>query len=79
MFHWKCLDQRQSQLPLHTAPGGHTCPSCAQNIFPASNLVSPVADVLRNKLAQVNWGRNELSLPLVRERDEVMLSNDIII
>jgi hypothetical protein len=41
------------------------CPSCKVGLFPASNLVSPVADVLREKLAGVNWARAGLGLPLV--------------
>uniref|UniRef100_A0A182PTU6 Zinc finger protein-like 1 homolog n=1 Tax=Anopheles epiroticus TaxID=199890 RepID=A0A182PTU6_9DIPT len=65
VFHWKCLNARQQMLPPNTAPGGHTCPICSEPIFPPSNLVSPVADVLRVRLGQVNWGRNELGLPLI--------------
>jgi hypothetical protein len=41
------------------------CPSCKVGLFPANNLVSPVADVLREKLAGVNWARAGLGLPLV--------------
>ncbi|XP_052900623.1 zinc finger protein-like 1 homolog [Anopheles moucheti] len=65
VFHWKCLNARQQMLPPNTAPGGHTCPICSEPLFPLSNLVSPVADVLRVRLGQVNWGRNELGLPLI--------------
>lgn len=67
VFHWACLNQRQGALPENTAPGGHTCPSCSHPIFPPVNLISPVADVLRSRLGQVNWGRNELGLPLLSE------------
>ncbi|XP_058127815.1 zinc finger protein-like 1 homolog [Anopheles ziemanni] len=65
VFHWKCLNARQQLLPPNTAPGGHTCPICSDPIFPPGNLVSPVADVLRVRLGQANWGRNELGLPLL--------------
>lgn len=65
VFHWQCLNKRQSALPANTAPGGHTCPTCSHPIFPPPNLISPVADVVRNRLGQVNWGRNELGLPLL--------------
>lgn len=65
MFHWACLDRFCRQLPPTTAPAGYTCPSCRTCLFPASNLVSPVADVLREKLAGVNWARAGLGLPLV--------------
>lgn len=52
-------------MPANTAPSGHTCPTCNYQIFPHPKLISPVADVLRSLLGQVNWGRNELGLPLV--------------
>lgn len=65
VFHWACLDRFSRQLPPTTAPAGYTCPSCRTCLFPASNLVSPVADVLREKLAGVNWARAGLGLPLV--------------
>lgn len=59
VFHWNCLDERESALPSNTAPGGHTCPTCFDHIFPSSNLISPVADVLRNRLKATSWGRDE--------------------
>jgi len=65
VYHWACLDQFAHQLPPTTAPAGYTCPSCKVGLFPAHNLVSPVADVLREKLAGVNWARAGLGLPLV--------------
>lgn len=67
VFHWKCLNLRQQSLPANTAPGGHTCPTCSDPIFPPANLVSPVADILRTKLGQVNWARNVLEMPLLLE------------
>lgn len=57
-------------MPINTAPGGHTCPICKSGIFPPANLVSPVADSLRSRLSQVNWGRNELGLPLFSDNQE---------
>lgn len=65
VYHLKCLDVHCRQLPLHTAPAGYTCPSCTSPIFPASNLVSPVADVLRNVLSSRPWAREGLGLPLL--------------
>lgn len=65
MYHWVCLDQYARDLPATTAPAGYTCPTCRVCIFPQSKLVSPVADVLREKLATVNWARAGLGLPLV--------------
>lgn len=41
---------------------------CSDPIFPPPNLVSPVCEALRNRLSQVNWGRNELGLPLVSDK-----------
>lgn len=66
VYHWGCLDKYARNLPVTTAPAGYTCPSCQSRIFPQSNLVSPVADVLREKLAGVNWARAGLGLPLVK-------------
>lgn len=66
VFHWHCLDQYAKQLPATIAPAGYTCPTCNSPIFPSSNLVSPVADILCQKFETVNWGRIGLGLPLVR-------------
>lgn len=65
MYHWACLDQYARSLPATTAPAGYICPVCRICIFPQAKLVSPVADVLREKLAAVNWARAGLGLPLV--------------
>ncbi|XP_037026323.1 zinc finger protein-like 1 homolog [Bradysia coprophila] len=67
VYHWECLNARQQSLPSNTAPSGHLCPTCLDQIFPPSNLISPVADYLRSRLGQVNWGRNELGLPLLSD------------
>ncbi|KAG5885958.1 hypothetical protein JTB14_018412 [Gonioctena quinquepunctata] len=71
VFHWSCLDHFSRQLPPTTAPRGYTCPSCKSPLFPAANLISPVADVLKEKLAGVNWARAGLGLPLLSEEREV--------
>ncbi|XP_054733350.1 zinc finger protein-like 1 homolog [Anastrepha obliqua] len=65
VFHWDCLNARQSSLPANTTPRGHQCPICETEIFPNSNLVSPVADALKTYLSQANWGRNGLGLSLL--------------
>ncbi|KAF4532259.1 hypothetical protein B566_EDAN004346 [Ephemera danica] len=70
VYHWACLDQFARQLPPHTAPAGYSCPCCKKGLFPAGNLVSPVADVLREVLAGVNWARAGLGLPLLSEDRE---------
>ncbi|XP_012272340.1 zinc finger protein-like 1 homolog [Orussus abietinus] len=70
VYHWVCIDNYARNLPATTAPAGYVCPSCQTCIFPQSNLVSPVADVLREKLAGVNWARAGLGLPLLSEDRE---------
>lgn len=65
VMHWSCLDKYARQLPANTAPAGYTCPVCSGPVFPANNVVSPVADCLKQVLAQVNWARAGLGLPLV--------------
>lgn len=64
IFHWNCLNERQASLSINITPCGHTCPICNEEIFPTTNLISPVADALKIHLARVNWGRNGLGLAL---------------
>ncbi|KAG9475567.1 hypothetical protein GDO78_003785 [Eleutherodactylus coqui] len=71
LFHWSCLNDLASQLPPNTAPAGYQCPSCQAPIFPPSNLVSPVASTLREKLSTVNWARAGLGMPLIEETTAV--------
>ena len=66
VFHWSCLDEFARRLPLNTAPAGYACPACHTGLFPASNVVSPVIDSLRELLSTVNWARAGLGLPLVK-------------
>lgn len=68
LFHWSCLNELASRLPLYTAPAGYQCPTCQGPIFPPTNLASPVADMLRTQLSSVNWARAGLGLPLVSSR-----------
>lgn len=65
IFHLKCLDDHYKQFPSNTAPAGYTCPTCCSSLFPPSNLVSPVADVLRTVLTNRPWAREGLGLPLL--------------
>ncbi|XP_040038499.2 zinc finger protein-like 1 [Gasterosteus aculeatus] len=67
VFHWSCLNNLASRLPLHTAPAGYQCPTCQGPVFPPSNLASPIADVLKQHLSSVNWARAGLGLPLIEE------------
>ncbi|XP_012266233.1 zinc finger protein-like 1 homolog [Athalia rosae] len=70
VFHWACVDAYARNLPPTTAPAGYTCPTCGIEIFPQPNLVSSVADVLKAKLAGVNWARAGLGLPLLSDDRE---------
>ncbi|XP_070578448.1 zinc finger protein-like 1 homolog [Ptychodera flava] len=70
IFHWECLDQYAKEFPANTAPAGYTCPTCKNGIFPPNNLVSPVADALKQQLSRVNWARAGLGLPLIDEPTE---------
>jgi len=65
IFHLKCLDEHCKQYPANTAPAGYSCPACSSALFPPSNLVSPVADVLRTVLTNRPWAREGLGLPLL--------------
>lgn len=71
VFHWACVESKYRALPRTTAPAGYQCQSCASPVFPPPNLVSPVADVLREKLAGVNWARAGLGLPLLSEDQDM--------
>ncbi|CAF4107271.1 unnamed protein product [Rotaria sordida] len=66
LFHWSCLNEYFHSFPNHTAPDGYTCPTCHTCVFPPSNLVSPVADNVRNKLSTVNWANR---LPILSSND----------
>lgn len=70
VFHWVCLDKYARSLPEDTAPAGYTCPACQDCIFPPENLVSPVAETLREVLKDVNWARAGLGLPLLEAHVE---------
>ncbi|XP_026541176.1 zinc finger protein-like 1 [Notechis scutatus] len=69
LFHWSCLNEMANQLPQNTAPAGYQCPCCQGPVFPPTNLVSPVASALRDKLSTVNWARAGLRLPLIDETE----------
>ncbi len=74
VFHWACIDQMARRIlenAPQTAPAGFTCPNCAEGLFPAANVVSPVADQLRETLKGVNWARAGLGLPLLEPSSEV--------
>lgn len=65
VYHWACLDSYCRSLPESKNPASYECPTCNTRIIPQPNLVSIVADVLREKLNGVNWARAAQGLPLV--------------
>nr|ACO11730.1 Zinc finger protein-like 1 [Caligus rogercresseyi] len=71
VFHWACLDKYSRSLPSDTAPGGYSCITCGDCIFPPGNLVSPVADELRRTLSDVNWARAGLGMKLLENDSEI--------
>jgi hypothetical protein len=76
VFHWSCLDKYASELPATTAPAGYQCPKCKECIFPPSNLVSPVVDILRNKLEATSWARVGLGQSLLEIGDSTLADID---
>jgi hypothetical protein len=52
------------------------CPRCKDEVFPPSNVVSPVADQLRQALKSFWWGRKGLGLEI---QDEVTYEEDEIL
>ncbi len=73
VFHWSCLDEYFRSFPLNTAPDGYTCPTCNTCVFPPTNLVSPVADQLRQKLATVNWATR---LPILSSNESTTIHQE---
>ncbi|XP_014205981.1 zinc finger protein-like 1 homolog isoform X2 [Copidosoma floridanum] len=70
VYHWACLDDHCRSLPESQSSSNYVCPACTTRIIPQPNLVSPVADVLREKLAGVNWARSAQGLPLLSDEKE---------
>eukprot|EP00123_Amoebidium_parasiticum_P010981 comp20443_c1_seq1/m.25989 comp20443_c1_seq1/g.25989 ORF comp20443_c1_seq1/g.25989 comp20443_c1_seq1/m.25989 type:complete len:261 (-) comp20443_c1_seq1:317-1099(-) len=63
VFHWECLDRQCRAMPANTAPAGYVCPTCTAQIIPQPDLQSPVAQVVRNRLTAVLWGKLSAGLP----------------
>lgn len=63
LFHWDCLNAWALKFPENTPITSYQCPDCKAQLFPPSALVSPVADVIRQRFATVAWGRRGLGLP----------------
>lgn len=58
LFHLTCLDRYVKSLPQNTASTTYRCPKCKKDILPPSNMVSPVAQVLRQKLMMCSWAKD---------------------
>ena len=69
IYHLSCLNTFANGLPPNTAPAGYTCPTCHKPIFPATASNSPVANNLRQILAEENWARIGLGMPLIQTND----------
>ena len=77
VFHWSCLDRTFEQVQVDSKITAYRCPSCDGGVFPAENVVSPVAEVLREYLSKVNWGRRNLGLePLPASESDEQSSDD---
>ncbi|XP_014232772.1 zinc finger protein-like 1 [Trichogramma pretiosum] len=75
VYHWACLDAHCRSLSESTENANFQCPECYTEIIPQPNLVSPVADVLREKLTHVNWARTVLGLPMLSNDEEQKPNN----
>lgn len=71
VFHWSCLDKYAQELSANTAPAGYQCPKCKEGIFPPSNIVSPVVDILKRKLETTNWSRVGLGQSLLNIKENL--------
>eukprot|EP00116_Pleurobrachia_bachei_P005616 sb/3465878/ len=65
VFHKQCLTKYAQSLPATTAPGGYTCITCQEGIFPEPSNKSAIAEALRSGLATETWARPGLGLPVV--------------
>lgn len=67
VFHTSCLEKYYKALPDNTAPAGYKCNKCDSPVFPAPNQAGRVIDTLKKILANYNWARVGLGLPLIDE------------
>lgn len=59
LFHLPCLDRYVKSLPHNTTPSAYRCPKCNErDILPPSNMVSPVAQALRQRLMTCSWAKD---------------------
>ncbi|GBN12530.1 Zinc finger protein-like 1 [Araneus ventricosus] len=79
VFHWDCLNKYALSMLPQTPPEGYTCPVCNSCVFPQPNVVSPVAEALRNALLNVNWARVGLGYPAIENNllNESSHSNNV--
>jgi len=62
IFHWDCFNKWALEHSESTPASKYHCPDCKSPVFPPKALISPVADVVREKFATVGWGRRCLGL-----------------
>ncbi|XP_065661784.1 zinc finger protein-like 1 homolog isoform X2 [Hydra vulgaris] len=74
LFHWDCFNKWALKFSENASSASYQCPDCKAPVFPSTALVSPVADVVRQRLTAVAWGRRGLGLKpekLVEQKSEV--------
>ncbi|CAG0921402.1 unnamed protein product [Notodromas monacha] len=66
VFHQHCLHEMGKQVTAKEgtpSEASFCCPTCGKSLFPPTNMVSPVADNLKDVLMKANWARNIMGLP----------------
>jgi len=62
LFHWDCFNKWALEHMESTPASKYLCPDCKSPVFPPKALISPVADVVREKFSTVGWGRRCMGL-----------------
>jgi len=57
LFHLECINAKCNMLPENTPLNKYTCPSCKRVIIPSENVTSPLASIIRVKLADSKWAK----------------------
>lgn len=78
LFHLECINAKCNMLPEYTAPAGYTCPTCKKAIIPADNIASPLASIIRVKLADSKWAQPHLPKKINSGEAENKTNNVIV-
>jgi len=57
LFHLECINAKCNMLPENTPMNKYTCPTCKKAIIPSENVTSPLASIIRVKLADSKWAK----------------------